>query len=750
MVGKGKKRMKLNKRIMRELRDNWTKYIGLVLLNIISVMVIVGYCSFADSAIQIIDDFQKESKLEDGNMILYNKMNDSLKSEIEEMGLTLDQTYYIDISLKGGEILRVFENRENLNRIAVAEGSGLKQENDILLDKNFATENGYKIGDTISIDGRKQKVSGYGISPEYVMSVQNIKDSVPNHESVGVAYVSQDDFEKLNQDEVIYSYSYQFKDASLSEKQQKNLLDEVQDQINESNYIVDFYKSENNPRVNYCQEKMKLNKNMVIMICVILILILSYVIATSVISMIEEDSAIIGTLYAMGYNRREIIKHYMRLPLTITLFSSVIGCVLGMTVICKVVSKTPASFFNFPNLNIKMSSGMIFFGLALPVIIVIIVNEILLFRKLSCPVLRLLRKEQKIMKLHKIDLSGMKIMSKFKIRNLMSGMKNYITLCVALMFVVILLLFGLGMKYSLEKYPDDIRDSVPNQYTYYLKAPYETESTEIEKAVDANCMYNNSYNITLRGISQDSQFYSIDTKSGSNDVFVSSAVSKKFGLKKGMKIKLKNKSSYDNYNLMIAGVYDYSEGLYVFMDRDALNDLLDNNADYYNIILTNQKQDIPEEYEYACVSKEDVVEASDTIVSMLKSMIVMLLGAAVIVGIVTIYLLVKILVDKERNHISLIKVFGYQKKEIRRLYLNISFLVVLFSLFFSIPIGNLVMDRMWLRTIASIQGYIGFYLKKEAYLFIILIVLGTYFISHAMLNRHADKIPMTEALKTRE
>lgn len=60
------------------------------------------------------------------------------------------------------------------------------------------------------------------------------------------------------------------------------------------------------------------------------------------------------------------------------------------------------------------------------------------------------------------------------------------------------------------------------------------------------------------------------------------------------------------------------------------------------------------------------------------------------------------------------------------------------------------MDRMWLRTIASIQGYIGFYLKKEAYLFIILIVFGTYFISHAMLNRHADKIPMTEALKTRE
>ncbi len=742
--------MKLNKRVFRELRENWTKYIGLIVLNIISVMVIVGYCSFADSAVQIIDKFQKNSNLEDGTMILYNELSDDLVSEIENLGFAIDKTYYIDINLEDNKVLRVFKERENIDRVKIAKGKKIKNEHDILLDENFASQNNYEVSNTIAINNKQWNVVGYGISPDYVMVVQNIKDIVPNHEAFGIAYVSNDDFQKFNQDDVIYSYAFRFTDRTLSETQQKELLDNMQQKVSESNFIVDFYKSVNNPRVNYCQEKMKLNKSMVIMICVILILILSYVIATCVISMIEEDSAIIGTLYSMGYNKREIISHYMKLPMIITLFSSVVGCLLGMTVICNIVSKTPASFFNFPNLNVKMSKEMVFFGLILPVVIVIIVNEVLLLRKLSCPVLKLLRKEEKMTRLHKMNLKGKNIIPKYKIRNLTSGMKNYITLCVALMFVVILLLFGFGMKYSLEKYPDDIRASIPNKYTYYLKAPYNLDSDDIEKVVDVSCMNEDDYNITLRGISTESKFYNINLKSGNKEVYISSAVSKKFNLKKGMKLKLKNKSNYDNYEFSIAGVFDYSDGLYVFINKDTVNELLDNDLDFYNIILSNKEQDIPEEYEYACVSKEDIVDASDTIVSMLKSMIVMLLGAAVIVGIVSIYLLVKILVDKEKNHISLIKVFGYQKREIRKLYLNITFYVVMFSIIISIPIGNIVMGKLWIRTIASIQGYIGFYLKKEAYVLIVAIVLGTYFVSNLLLNRHADKISMTEALKTRE
>ncbi|SHO52358.1 ABC transporter permease [Anaerocolumna xylanovorans] len=742
--------MKLNRRILREIRDNWTKYTGLMLLNIISVMVIVGYSSFAENAIGAVDSFQEKNNLEDGNMVVNKEMDEVLINNIKNLGFDIDATFYIDAKISEGKTLRIFQNREKMDLIEVVKGEGFHQDDDILIDENFAKSNAYEIGDTLVIDNRNMSIAGYGSSPDYIMIVKNITDIVPNHEAFGIAFVSEEGFSKFAPDRVVYSYAYNFRDNSLSEEQQKVLLDKMKELVSKDNYVVDSYKTENNPRINYCKEKLTMNNNIVFLLCSILIVILSYVIAISVISIINEDSANIGTLYAMGYLKKEIVRHYMYLPLVIMSVSSIIGCAIGMSFIRKIVSRTPMSFFNFPIVKSSISARLIVIGIALPVIIVVIVDEILLNKRLSSPVLRLLRKEEKMIGSNNIDLKHFKFMTKFKIRNVMSGMKNYITLFIAILFVVILLLFGLGIKYSLEKYPADVEKSIPYEYSYYLKAPYELKNNGVEKVVDVNCMYNDDYTITLRGIGNDNQFYPLETSDGNKDVYISSAVAEKFGLEEGTEIELKNKSNYDVYHLKIAGIYDYANGLYIFINDKALNGMLGNNPEFFNVLLSDKEVNIPNTYLYASVSKEDEVDASRTIVSMMKSMIVMLIGAAVIISIVTIYLLVKILVDKDKNYISLAKVFGYNNREIRKAYLNSSFLVVVLSVFISIPVSKLMMNVLWLRMTSSIQGYIGFFMKDISYLIIILIILATYLFSHALLNIHTNKIPMNEVLKQRD
>ena len=743
--------MILNKRISREIKEHFNKYIGLFILNVISVMVIVGYCSFADSAVKVIGNFREDNNLESGNITVYQEMNDELISEINDIGIQIEAEFYSDHEVDDDHVIRVFTDRKKINMPQIVEGSGLKNENDILLDQNYAKKNGINVNDKINIGGITVTVCGFATAPDYVMVTQSLKDVVPDHEHFGIAFVSENTFNNMNSEKINYSYAYKYTNGSINEVSQKELLDKTIDAISESNFIVDLYKTDNNARANYCQEKMKLNKNMVIVICVVLIIIMSYVTAISVISSIEQDSKIIGTLYSMGYNKKEMLLHYVRLPFIISVVSSLIGGILGITVICKIVAKTPMSFFNFPVMNTEISVGMLFFGLLSPIIIVVVLNELLISRKLKRPALSLLRNEKSSHKIHQLDLSNkLKFVNKFKIRNFIESFRNYSILSLALLFVVILLTFGLGMKYSLEKYPEDIENSIKNEYTYYLKYSYDVDDDKTEKAVDISCSYDDQYTFTLRGIDNNCIYYSMNNDIGENTCIISSAVAEKFDLKKGMKLSLKNNGDYSIYDFSIDDIYDYNDGLYVFTNRDSLNKLAHNEDGYFNVLLTDHKLDIPDEYVYAELSREDIIKASETIVSMLRAMIVMLIGAAVIVSVVCVYILVKIILDKERMNISLIKILGYQNNEINRIYLNSTFIVVIISLFFSIPISNLIMKRLWLKTIASIQAYIGFYLKAEAYLIIILTVLGTYLLSSFLLKRHAAKISMVETLKNRE
>ena len=190
--------MKLNKRIFREVKENFNKYIGLFLLNVISVMVIVGYCSFADSAVKTIGDFRDNNNLEDGNITLYKEMDGDLLADIYDLGIRLEAEFYTDYELENNHVVRVFAEREEINTIEIVEGAGLNDSYDILLDQNFAKQNEINISDKLTIDGKTFNVCGFATSPDYVMVTQSLKDVVPNHEQFGIAFVSKSTFQDLS------------------------------------------------------------------------------------------------------------------------------------------------------------------------------------------------------------------------------------------------------------------------------------------------------------------------------------------------------------------------------------------------------------------------------------------------------------------------------------------------------------------------------------------------------------------------
>ena len=96
------------------------------------------------------------------------------------------------------------------------------------------------------------------------------------------------------------------------------------------------------------------------------------------------------------------------------------------------------------------------------------------------------------------------------------------------------------------------------------------------------------------------------------------------------------------------------------------------------------------------------------------------------------------------------KVFGYNDKEIGKLYLNATTFTVIVSLVVCIPVEALCFKYVLIYIGSMIEGYIPFYLPMWLYVSIIGIGIVAYFAINALHIRKVRKISMSEALKNRE
>ena len=110
----------------------------------------------------------------------------------------------------------------------------------------------------------------------------------------------------------------------------------------------------------------------------------------------------------------------------------------------------------------------------------------------------------------------------------------------------------------------------------------------------------------------------------------------------------------------------------------------------------------------------------------------------------------KTVIEKNALAISFMKVFGYNPREISRLYLDATTITVLTALVVCIPLEALCFRYAVVYISSLIEGYIEFYLPGWVYGAILAIGMVAYF-SINMLHIHkVRKIPMSEALKNRE
>lgn len=767
----------LRKRIPRELREELGKYLVVLILMISTIGFVSGFLVADGSMIQAYNEGFEKYNIEDGNFRVKKELTSSQKKDITAHNVTLYENFYIEQAVDNGSTMRFFKNRKDVNKVCLMKGRMPKESDEIAIDRMYADNNHISVGDVLTSSGKKWKVTGLVALSDYSCLFQNNNDSMFDAVKFGVSVVTPKAFETLNQDKLQYSYSWLYDKAPKTERQEKKVSEKFMETLGKEVSLEAFVPRYQNQAINFTGDDMGSDKAMMIVLLYIVIVIMAFVFGIIISNTIRKEAGVIGTLRASGYTKTELIRHYMALPIIITLIGAIIGNILGYTVMKNVCASMYYGSYSLPTYVTIWNGDAFWMTTLVPILIMLVINYGVLCHKLRLSPLKFLRR----------DLSGRKqakalplspklgIFHRFRLRVIFQNLSNYAVLFVGIVFANLLLFFGLLLPSTLNHYQQEIKSNMLAKYQYMLDVPVRAVSGDDSENVlellqyymgtktlndDAEAFSAYSLNtlpskyktdeVLLYGIEKNSKY--IDVDFDDSEVYISGAYAEKFQLEPGDKITLKEKYEKKKYSFKVKGIYDYSGALCVFMPQKQLNDTFDLGNHYFSGYFSNSKiTDINKKYIGSVVDLEALTKVSRQLTVSMGSMMNLVKGFAIAIFIVLIYLLSKIIIEKNTQSISMAKILGYTNGEIGKLYIWSTTIVVVICLLLSLPIEKAIMGVVFREMmLSSVSGWIALWIDPKIYLKMFLIGIGTYAIVSLLEYRRIRRIPMDEALKNAE
>lgn len=540
----------------------------------------------------------------------------------------------------------------------------------------------------------------------------------------------------------------------------KDLKDETDDIIDEifdadAGNLMTFVKAGDNARIQAASGDQELYRSVgTIAGCIILVLI-SYVLSVFVVHSIDRESSVIGALYALGVKKRDLMNHYVMLPTVIAAVSGVIGTLIGYSKVgVRVQMQDCYNYYSLPDLNVIIMPYLLIYGVIAPPLICWIVTSLVINKRLSKPVLTLIKNEQKVSKGNDFKLKHMKFMRLFKLRQIIRERRTAFTVVFG-MFVSLLIAI---MAMEIFVYCDTVRIQYPQDTKYEYMYTYKYPSEEVPKGgykayakTMKKAIYGYTFDVTVLGITEDNPFFNVNLKDTSSQVVISSAIAYKYGLKVGDVITLKDEEADKLYAFEIYDITQYSPSFMVFMPYDKALELFGEPDDYYNVVFSDHDLEIESGRLYSTITKTDVEKAAGIFVNQMQGMIITLGMVSVIIFAIVLYLMMKVMIDRSAFSISLIKIFGYRDKELKKMYLDGNFYVIAIGALLSVPLGKMIMDAIYEPAFTpNVACGVDKSFSVWIYLGIFALVFILYFIINHLLVRRIRKMIPAEVLKNRE
>ena len=789
----------LKKKMFRDIKQNLSQFITIFLMVLIGVMVYVGIEAYMDGMTSAADNFYKNNNIQDLNVMgnLSDKDLDKIKSldnvKDAEKKLVVNA---IDKDDKDKTYLLSFIDSNNISKFHIMNGEKFDvNKKGAWVDNFYAEKNNLKVGDTIKIKydtfSLEEKILGLINVPDHIYDVKDESEFVPNRENFGFVYLSVNEIpesyikdlvmkEMKITDEKIFDkyvtnfnykeyipYNYIMVDVN-KKKNVTSVKEDIEDNVSNAKAIV---KIEDTLSYQRYQGEIDEGASYVGIFSGLFLFIAMLSVITTMTRVVKKQKLQIGTMKALGIKNSKIVMHYIGYGFFVSLAAAIVGIILGKYFIGTFFLNMEMDYFEVPN-GIPVVKPLSYLVALLVVMVVSFITYLTCRKELFKKPAEALRNEVPNVKVSSLNLSTKGIFkklnfsSKWNYRDILRNKFRTVTAVVGIVGCCMLIVCAFGMLNSMNhfiklqfedlynfNYKLSLKENIKDDELKVLTDKYGnntsetlTIETKIGKEREANTIFVTNAGNLVRFQNENGEFIKVNKNNG---VYVTRKLADQKDLKVGDTIKWHIYGVNKYYESKIVGLTkdpqvqnltmtkEYLESLDIDYKPDSLytNTDLKGVKDIKNVSLV---QDINE-----------LKNGLESMLSMMKSMIILIIVFAVGLGAIIIYNMGILSYSEKQYQFATLKVLGFSDKKIKKIFVEQNNWITVLSIIIGLPTGYYMTSWIFKSVIADNYDFSA-YINLSTYL---IAIIGTYlvsFIVSKMLSKKVNKIDMVSSLKANE
>jgi putative ABC transport system permease protein len=762
---------RLNKKILREIKLNKMQFFNIFIMVFLGVFVFAGVHAYMDGMKISGDKYYESNNLQDIWLSGENFTDEDLKNvkEISNvknaeriLNIRTELENYKDVSLDTN-----FIETNEISKMYIVDGEEFsKDKKGVWLDSYLAKNLDLKVGDEITFKYKdyemKEKILGLITVPDHIYSVKDESTIFPTHKDFGFIYLSVNEFPI--QDYMIYN-------QIIVDVDDTDKIDETKRNI-ENNIKSAIAVTDRNASSSYQSYNSEIEEgetySKVFTFLFLFIAILSVV--TTMNRFVKKQRTQIGTLKALGFKNRKIIKHYVSYGFYVSLLASILGLILGKYVLGAFFLNMEAQYFEIPVYNTILISSVYILALIVVVLITIVTY-------LSCrgilkeSAVDALRTEIPKVKNTKFDLTTKGIFKKssistrWNLRDIGRNKSRSIMAVVGIIGCTMLLVCAFGMLDTMNSYLDwefnkisnfEYKLSLSNNYTNeqlekltdkYGNSTSETLGIEIKNGdkKEANTLVVNDAKDYLKYTNHNREY--MDLKD--DGIYITEKLSKKYNLNIG-----------DTISWHIFGDNTWYTCKIVGLNRDPQNQNLNMTRKYYETLgltyradslYTNENLSETKSLDGVDIiqSKANLQEGMESMLDTMKTMITILIVVSAILGFVIIYNLGILSFTEKQYQFATLKVLGFKNQQIKKIFIKQNLWLSIIGIVLGLPLGFIMVDYIFKSALGENYDFSAS-IKPLSYLLASGGSLIVAIFVNKVLSRKVKTIDMVTSLKGNE
>lgn len=762
---------KLNKKRLRDIRQNKMQFFNIFIMVFLGVFVFAGIHAYMDGMDKSADKYYKDNNFQDIWLSGENFSNEDLeKVKNTENVKDAERLLTINTELENKEDVTLetnFIETNNISKMYVVEGEEFsKDKKGVWFDSYLAKNLDLKVGDEITVTYQNMKITekilGLVNTPDHVYFVKDDTEIFPTHKNYGFMYLSINELPE-GMPQIFNQVIIDIDNTDKLQETKADLENSIKSAIavtdREASTSYQGYNSEIEEGTTYSS---------VFTFLFLFIAVLS--VTTTMNRFVKKQRTQIGTLKALGFKNRKIINHYVGYGFIVSLVASIVGLLVGRYALGTFFLNMEMSYFEIPVYNTVLIPVVYILAIAVVVLITLVTY-------LSCrsilkeSAVEALRLEIPKVKNTKFDLTTKGIFKKasistrWNLRDVGRNKGRSIMAIVGITGCTMLMLCAFGMMDTMKSYLSwefdkisnfEYKLSLSNNYTdeqidnitqKYGKETSQTLGIEIKNKdkKETNTLTVNDAPNKLKYTNHNKEY--MDLKD--DGIYITEKLSEKYGLQVGDEITWHIFGDDNWYTCKIIG-----------LNRDPQNQQLNMSRKYFELLGLTYRADVV--YTDEDLSNTKTIDGVDTIQSLttlkqgmesmletVQTMIVLLIVVSAILGFVIIYNLGILSFTEKQYQFATLKVLGFKDKQIKNIFVKQNLWLTIVGIILGLPLGFWMLDYIFKSALGDNYDF-NAYIKPTSYLYAVVGSLIVSIIVNKVLSRKVKKIDMVTSLKGNE